>query len=416
MLKLKNLLKASKDEKAKEKVVKNTVVEAKSKLEIVKHFQCQNGFIFEKPAEVLVSDGGAKDTELKTSECHSELIVECNQIVKSGLQSTETKKWEQLLKIVDSNVNASVAQGTKGKSKCWWCRFEKFCLEYGRQCSPFSEVTAAAFLSYLAEKSRGVGGVDLARSALRHFHLLNFPEKPIPTEGEMVRSVIKGIKRRFMVPVKKKRALTSREFAKILDTVVGIHGVEKLKLVDLRFVAEVSLMYCTFSRYEESASLKVSFVEDDGNDLAVNFNKGKQYQFGECRTSMVVGQKFGGQNPVFIIREYIKRLKLTNGEGEWLFPALKRKGKKIFKLNAPASYDSLSGQFKRHGFRTGLDFPIKEYGMHSFRRGGVTTAVNNGCSEHIVQKQMRVASTATVHRYATLSRKTLAKANKCLSF
>ena len=54
--------------------------------------------------------------------------------------------------------------------------------------------------------------------------------------------------------------------------------------------------------------------------------------------------------------------------------------------------------------------------MHSFRRGGVTTAVNNGCSEHIVQKQMRVASTATVHRYATLSRKTLAKANKCLSF
>ena len=49
----------------------------------------------------------------------------------------------------------------------------------------------------------------------------------------MVKSVIKGIKRRFMVPVKKKRALTSREFAKILDTVVGIHGVEKLKLVDL---------------------------------------------------------------------------------------------------------------------------------------------------------------------------------------
>ena len=253
------------------------MVEEKSKLEIVKHFQCQNGFIFEKPAEVLISDGGAKDTELKTSECHSELIVECNQIVKSGLQSTETKKWEQLLKIVDSNVNASVAQGTKGKYKYWWSRFENVCLEYGRQCSPFSEVTAAAFLSYLAEKSRGVGGVDLARSALRHFHLLNFPDKPIPTEGEMVRRVIKGIKRRFMVPVKKKRALTSREFAKILDTVVGIHGVEKLKLVDLRFVAQVSLMYCTFSRYEESASLKVSFVEDDGNDLAVNFNKGKQY-------------------------------------------------------------------------------------------------------------------------------------------
>ena len=46
-------------------------------------------------------------------------------------------------------------------------------------------------------------------------------------------------------------------------------------MVDLRFVAQVSLMYCTFSRYEESASLKVSFVEDDRNDLAVNFKNRK---------------------------------------------------------------------------------------------------------------------------------------------
>ena len=67
MLKLKKkILKAIKEEKAKNKKVKNTVVEAKSKLEIVKHFQFQNGFIFEKPAEVLENDGGAKDTELKT--------------------------------------------------------------------------------------------------------------------------------------------------------------------------------------------------------------------------------------------------------------------------------------------------------------------------------------------------------------
>ena len=174
-------------------------------------------------------------------------------------------------------------------------------------------------------------------------------------------------------------------------------------------------MFCTFSRYEESASLKISFIEDDGNDLAVNFNKGKQYQYGECRTSIVVGQMFEEQNPVTIIREYIRRLKMTNGDGEWLFPALKRRGKKILKLNAPVTYDSLSVQFKRHGCKTALDFPLKDYGTHSFRRGGVTTAINNGCNEHIVQKQMRVASTAIVHRYATLTRQTLAQANKCLS-
>ena len=424
LLKLKTLLKKSKGDGVTKKETKNPSKKTE-KIVILKHFQCQNGFIFEKPVGKEADEGGSQDiksdqgevtdTDSKESECHSELIVERDQITKSGLQSTENKKWESLLKVVDSNVDASLAQQTKGKYKYWWCRFEKFCKEFNRQCLPFSEITVAAFLSHLAENSRGIGGVDLARSSLRHFHLLHFPEKALPTEGEMVKSVIKGIKRRFMIPVKKKRALSNKEFAKLLCTVVGGQGLEKLKLVDLRFLAQVSLMYCTFSRYEESASLKVSFIEEDGNDLAVNFNKGKQYQFGECRTSMVVGQTFGGQNPVAIIREFMKRLKMTSGEGEWLFPALKRKGKMILKLNAPASYDSLSNQFKRHGFKTGFDFPIKDYGTHSFRRGGVTTAVNNGCSEHVVQKQMRVASTATVNRYATLGRKTLAMANKCLS-
>ena len=314
MLKLKNLLKKSNDEGVKEKEIKNPVPEVKaSNCHVIKHLQCQNGFIFEKISEA--GDGVATDTEAKTSECHSELIVERNQIVKSGPQSTETKKWQNLLKMVDSNVEAALTQGTKSKYQYWWCRFQKFCKEYNRQCLPFSELTAAAFLSHLAENSRGIGGVDLAKSSLRHFHLMNFPEKALPTDGEMVKKVIKGIKRRFMMPVKKKRAMTSNEFAKLLRTVVGSKGLEKLKLVDLRFVAQVSLMFCTFSRYEESASLKISFIEDDGNDLAVNFNKGKQYQYGECRTSIVVGQMFEEQNPVTIIREYIRRLKMTNGDG-----------------------------------------------------------------------------------------------------
>ena len=144
MLKLKNLLKKSNDEGVKEKEIKNPVPKVKaSNFHVIKHLQCQNGFIFEKLSEA--GDGGITDTEAKTSECHSELIVERNQIVKSGPQSTETKKWQNLLKMVDSNVEAALTQGTKGKYKYWWCRIQKFCKEYNRQCLPFSELTAAAF-------------------------------------------------------------------------------------------------------------------------------------------------------------------------------------------------------------------------------------------------------------------------------
>ena len=80
-------------------------------------------------------------------------------------------------------------------------------------------------------------------------------------------------------------------------------------------------------------------------------------------------------------------------------------------LVEPVSFDALARQLKSFGGKAGLECSIDRY---SFRRGGVTTAVNNGCNVHVVQKQMRVASSFTVARYATLSRAKLAKANMSL--
>ena len=41
------------------------------------------------------------------------------------------------------------------------------------------------------------------------------------------------------------------------------------------------------------------------------------------------------------------------------------------------------------------------------RRGAATSAVNNGASDHSVQKQMRVMSVSTVRRYASLDKEAL---------
>ena len=42
------------------------------------------------------------------------------------------------------------------------------------------------------------------------------------------------------------------------------------------------------------------------------------------------------------------------------------------------------------------------FGLHSMRRGAATSAVNNGASDHSVQKQMRVMSVSKVRQYSTL--------------
>ena len=279
----------------------------------------------------------------------------------------------------------------------------------------FDEVTISAFLSHLAENSRGIGGVDQARSALKHFYCLKFGDKDSPTDGIMVKNVLRGVKRRFSLPVKKRKPLSSSEFSKLLSSIVDGASLEKIGMSNLRFAAQVSIMYCGFARYEESADLKLDSVEEDGKDLIIQFTKGKQYQYGECRSGVIVDQWFGSINPVKLLLSYVSRIKCLDGNADkWLFPSFGFKGRKLVVLNEPASYDCVANQFKLFGGKCGLDHSIEDYGLHSFRRGAVTTAVNNGCSEHVVQKQMRVASTATVARYATLSKERLAEANRCL--
>ena len=78
------------------------------------------------------------------------------------------------------------------------------------------------------------------------------------------------------------------------------------------------------------------------------------------------------------------------------------------------SYDCVLKQFKRFAKIGKITGSPQDYGLHSCRRGGVTTAINNGCDEHTIQKQMRVSSTKTVARYATLSRNRLKRANVAL--
>ena len=78
-------------------------------------------------------------------------------------------------------------------------------------------------------------------------------------------------------------------------------------------------------------------------------------------------------------------------------------------LNRPASYDSVRNQFKTLIKEVGLSEDATEFGLHSMRRGGTTAAVNANEDEHFVQKQMQVASGATVRRYGTVNKENLAK-------
>ena len=92
-----------------------------------------------------------------------------------------------------------------------------------------------------------MGGVDGARSALRHHFLVEEPDSACPTDGQEVMLVLRGLNRRFKTPVTKKAALAKDDFYKVLvmATKQDKHGT--MMLCRLRLVAQVALMFLSFS-------------------------------------------------------------------------------------------------------------------------------------------------------------------------
>ena len=136
-----------------------------------------------------------------------------------------------------------MAESTANTYRYWWNRFCQFCCRTGATQMPFSGRTAAVFLSSLAESAAGLGGVDTARSALRHYFVVMCPDTTCPTEGTEVSLVMKGIKRRFEKPVSKKSPLTSEQFYKILFKLLDKGQMKAVKLCQLRLAAQLSLMF-----------------------------------------------------------------------------------------------------------------------------------------------------------------------------
>ena len=256
--------------------------------------------------------------------------------------------------LMKRNLEAALAQGTKKIYERWWRRFCDFCEVRGEVAVQAGPDLVGRFLSVQGEASAGLGGVDQARAAIRLNILLAKPGQSSPTDSPLVQGVIKGMKRRFFKPVSKKAPLSREDLRRLLEEIVGTREDQDIAFKDWRLAAQVSLMFLTFSRFEEAKELTVGQIMEKGQDLVVTFAKGKQYQFGESRTSVMAGNSSRNVrlDPVGVVKLYMRKLKEKGGLGpnQKLFPALT--GKMAFEQ--PASYGAVRSQFKYWVRRAGL--------------------------------------------------------------
>ena len=335
----------------------------------------------------------------------------CEQV--KGGQSLGSD-WSDISELIKINLSSALSVGSKDKYQRHWHFFTKFCNFFDRVPLPASSFTVSAFLSFKAEAGKGMGGVLQARSALRHFHVLHFPEQKPPTDSLMVSGVIKGIRRRFQLPCRKKKPLNPKDFDILLTCITEKGNLGSLGFAQLRFAAQISVLYLTFARWEETAALLVKNVRFSKRFVVISYPKGKNFQFGESRKGVMVGGLGLTVDPVEVVKFYLGKLSECSGRDDILFPAMRAQGKKTAVLPKVASYNAVLSQFRKFASLACISGKPKDYGLHSFRRGAVTGAVNRGCDDHTVAKQMRVKGKNIVGTYATLSAKKLSTANTCL--
>ena len=274
--------------------------------------------------------------------------------------------WQLGERAMATNIRASLAPSTGGGYERMWKKYVDFCSRADR--ARRSSKTVCAFLSFLVQTSTGMGGVEGARSALRHHFLVEEPDLACPTNGQEVMMVLKKLSRRFNVPVTKKAALAKVDFYKILVTITKQDENGKVKLCRVRLAAQVALVYLSFARYEESSVLKMEQVTSERDYLIVTFKKGKTYQFGEARMSDITSRTEAAVNPVEVICCYMNRLKKVQGNSKgFLFPALRYTRNGDLSMNEPATYKAVLDQFKSIVKEAGVASSPSAFGLHFMR-------------------------------------------------
>ena len=103
---------------------------------------------------------------------------------------------------------------------------------------------------------------------------------------------------------------------------------------------------------------------------------------------MVIAKSEGNVCPVFLLKEYLRRLDFSPDCSELIFrPLVKTKSSyKLVQVDKHISYATFRGQLSK-SLQSIVPNP-SVFGTHSFRSGGASRAANSGVSDRVFQRHM----------------------------
>jgi integrase len=237
-----------------------------------------------------------------------------------------------------------------------------------------SYLAAHADISSIATLQRRVASLSKAHRALG---------VPNPTQSELVKAVLRGIKRSSSRPQKQAKALLRDDLLVVLDSIGG-------SLKDARDKALLLIGFAGGFRRSELAGLSVEDVESVRQGIIIYLRRSKTDQEGAGRK---IGIPFGRTRhcPIAALEQWRTFSRIAQGP---MFRPVDR--------HSVISHQRLSGEavslvVKERVSAAGFD--PSGYSGHSLRAGLATSAAQSGASAWKIRQQTGHASDAMLIRY-----------------
>ncbi len=258
--------------------------------------------------------------------------------------------------------------------------FKAWCTSHGVSSYPAEPEVISTFISAQALEGLKASTITRRIAAIRYIHLLGGLEPP--TNSEIVRATLKGIRRTLGTSPSQKAAATADLIIKMVQHCPN-------NLMGFRDKALLLLGFAAALRRSEIVALKVKDIEITQNGMRVRIRKSKTDQEGQGYFIPVLrGERCC---PVEAMEKWLKRAGLQNGP---VFRPFSRGSKA---LDRHLTSKSVALIVKKYAKIVGLD--PRQFSGHSLRAGFLTSAASNGASVFKMMDISRHKSTNTLRPY-----------------
>ena len=299
----------------------------------------------------------------------------------------------------------SKSGSTNKKYAHYFQKFKEFCLHRNLEPMPATTLNVALFLTKLISEEKSKHVVLPTVYAIKYFHELEGHSFDISTP--YIKNLMEASKRRG-VPTNRKDPIGLGDLRRICEKYHSSND-----LTDQRDLAMMVLAFAGFLRFDELVNLRTRDIAFKGDYIELKLEKSKTDQY---REGNIVSIARGDTVlcPWLRLEKYLEMGNIDMNIDQFLFRPLfnSKSGVKLIGADKKISYTRTRECIRKKVKSVeGVNLKI---GLHSFRSGGATAAIEAGLSHEEVKRHGRWRSDAARNRYLKPSIQTKLQVTKKL--